>query len=126
MQVFHLSGPVVPQSGSAFTLPMPQRAQDVAASARFFLFEDEALLGPCDSPHETIRSAGSGAFSISGPWIYLSASDNSDPNKNGRRYSLVAEETAIDGPLASIVQRSVGNDDLSALTLVSEIAELNR
>ena len=125
MQLFHLSGPFTSENGSAFTITMPQRAQDVAASARFFLFEDEALLGPPDSSHETVRSVGNGAFSIWGSAIYFSASDNSDPNTNGRRYSLIAEETALDGPLASVIQRSVGNDDLSALTLVNQIAELN-
>jgi hypothetical protein len=55
------------------------------------LFEDGKELGPPDSKHVAIRETGLGAYShwkggTSGPLIYFSTSDNSDPNTNGRTY----------------------------------------
>jgi SAM-dependent methyltransferase len=125
MQLFRLNGPFTPENGFAFNVPMPQGAHDAAASTRFMLFEDDALLGPPDSLHETIRAVGKGAFSVWGASIYLSTSDNSDPNRNGRQYSLIAQDVGIESPLGAIMRQSLAANDLSALKLVTELAQTN-
>ena len=56
------------------------------------LFEDGVALGPAHSLHALIRGQGSGRFSHWGPRqiLLFSASDKSDPNRNGRVYSISA------------------------------------
>lgn len=58
------------------------------------LFENDQLLGPAHSLHETIRSAGRGRFSHWGSNLYFSTSDNSDPRTNGRIYKVVITATS--------------------------------
>lgn len=56
------------------------------------LFEDGEALGPPHAPHRWIRGKGGGFYSHwGGGKIYFSTSDNTDPNKNGRRYHAVLE-----------------------------------
>jgi len=60
---------------------------------KLHVFEDGKELGPGDSLHEDIRKKGMGLYShwSSGPnafKVYFSASDNSDPNTNGRKYEF--------------------------------------
>jgi hypothetical protein len=52
------------------------------------LCEDGKLLGPAHSLHQDIRNLGQGRYSHWGESILFSTSDNSDPNENGRKYSL--------------------------------------
>jgi len=73
------------------------------------LLEDGRPLGPGNSLHDEIRALGAGRFShwigstpatptaVAESTLYFSASDNSDPNKNGRRYSILVDdvETAL-------------------------------
>lgn len=68
------------------------------------LSEDGLSLGPPHSLHSDIRTFGKGRYSH---WtrgestltcIYFSASDNSDPNRNGFQYSAAFDETST--PLA--------------------------
>jgi peptidoglycan/LPS O-acetylase OafA/YrhL len=54
------------------------------------LFEDGHPLGPAHSLHKLIRNSGGGAFSHWNGQIRFSTTDNSDPRKNGRHYSLSA------------------------------------
>lgn len=49
--------------------------------------------------HDTIATKGMGRFSFWDESVYFSASDNSDPTKNGRHYEVVAP-IQIDGKLA--------------------------
>jgi len=77
----------------AVTTPSPP--DSMAGVASFLrLLEDGLPLGPAHSMHQTIRDVGAGAYSH---WagdpegttqvLYYSASDNSDPTANGRRYT---------------------------------------
>lgn len=52
------------------------------------VFEDGRLL-PCPNPPggETAE-LGRGRYQMDGQWVFLAASDNSDPRTNGRRYHL--------------------------------------
>ncbi|MBR1164083.1 methyltransferase domain-containing protein [Bradyrhizobium elkanii] len=55
-------------------------------SSSLALFEDGKLLGPPHSAHDTIQKIGRGAYSHWGGALFLSSSDGSDPNTNGRQY----------------------------------------
>jgi O-methyltransferase len=52
------------------------------------LFEDGRELTLRHSGHQEIADRGEGRFSHWGRSLYFSASDNSDPSKNGRRYTV--------------------------------------
>jgi hypothetical protein len=54
------------------------------------LYEDGVALGPPHSLHALLRGQGQGRFSHWGPRhiLLFSASDNSDPNRNGRVYTI--------------------------------------
>jgi|GEM_PF-3239689 len=51
-------------------------------------FENVKMLGPAHTIHEKIRETGMGAFSHWKKDIYFSSSDNTNPQTNGRRYSI--------------------------------------
>jgi hypothetical protein len=53
------------------------------------LLEDGNPIGPSHASHQVIRDDGRGAFSHWTDAIYFSTSDNSDPTKNGRVYSII-------------------------------------
>ena len=54
------------------------------------LYEDGQLLGPAHSNHTVVSQTGEGRYSHwVGEVIVFSASDNTDPNTNGRRYWAV-------------------------------------
>lgn len=57
------------------------------------LYEDGKELGPAHSLHDDIRNAGGGRFShwgngLGNGYIIFSTSDNTDPRRNGRTYSV--------------------------------------
>ncbi len=54
------------------------------------LMEDQAFLGPAHTMHETVRIYGKGCYSHWSDTLYFSTSDNTDPNTNGRTYSVMA------------------------------------
>jgi MoaA/NifB/PqqE/SkfB family radical SAM enzyme len=81
-----LLGPIevaLHEDGHCWTAPLPQ------AEGQLILTEDGLPLGPGDAVHADIRARGRGRFSVWGDAIYFSASDNSDPTDNGRRYELL-------------------------------------
>ena len=51
------------------------------------LYEDGKELGPGHVVHADIRTAGKGRYSHWNTALYFSASDNSDPRTNGRKYT---------------------------------------
>lgn len=77
------------EQGHAWMMPAPD-----PALWRVDLYEDDRPLAPGGALHDDIRQRGMGAWSH---WnfggvtrVMFSASDNSDPNTNGRRYRLEA------------------------------------
>lgn len=54
----------------------------------FTLYEDGNKLRPNDASRAIIQQTGGGAFFYGGQTLYFSSSDNSDPTKNGRKYTL--------------------------------------
>ena len=85
-----LQSPFPSDSGFSYiaSLPgIPLPGDDVSPSS-VNLFEDGKALGPMNSLHEEIRRKGNGGFSHWAGQLYFSTSNNSDPNVNGRNYSI--------------------------------------
>jgi hypothetical protein len=57
------------------------------------LYENGKRLGPSRSLHVEVRNAGSGAFAMNGNVLRFSASDNSEPTVNQRRYVFRSDLT---------------------------------
>lgn len=72
--------------------------------SQIILLEDGKPLGPARCLHADIRTRGEGRYSH---WtrtaLYMSASDNSDPRTNGRRYEVATTnpESDLAGPIAA-------------------------
>jgi pectate lyase len=78
-------------SGFAYFVTVPaleDRADSGATPTRstFLVCENGYRLGPPHSIHADIATMGKGRFSHWTSGFIFSASDNSDPNTNGRRY----------------------------------------
>jgi len=56
--------------------------------SRLWLLEDGRPLGPAHVNHQDIADLGAGRFSHWEDVLYFSASDNTDPNSNGRIYEV--------------------------------------
>jgi len=56
------------------------------ARSTLAVFEADRRLGPAHTDHATIRRVGKGGYSHWEGWMFLSTSDGTDPNQNGRRY----------------------------------------
>ena len=52
------------------------------------LLENDRPLGPAHCLHQEIRDYGCGRYSHWNGHLWFSTSDNTDPNKNGRRYAM--------------------------------------
>jgi hypothetical protein len=96
-QAFELKGPFQKiGTGSAFAAAAPslENSSDSATEptrSKFLVCENNHVLGPPHTPHQEIINKGKGRFShFSGAGFTFSASDNSDPNTNGRRYWAVS------------------------------------
>jgi peptidoglycan/LPS O-acetylase OafA/YrhL len=85
------------ETGYAFSVVAPTGARwlyvpsDEPGNERqstLHIFEDGNPLGPPHAVHDSIRNVGLGALSHWGDYVYFSASDNSDPRSNGRRYTV--------------------------------------
>jgi len=90
-----LTFPTVFQSGggnaftfSAISVPGGDN-MDFPQRSKMRLLEDGVPIGPAHSLHDDIRQIGLGRYSHWNEVIYFSASDNSDPNNNGRTYQAV-------------------------------------
>ena len=62
--------------------------EHVPGASPLAVLEDGRPLGPSHSLQHEVADTGRGAFSHRGRTLYLSTSDNSDPNTNGRRYTI--------------------------------------
>lgn len=78
---------LAPDVGPADTVQLAMRSQLV-------LCEDARPLGPAHAPHASIRTHGAGGYSHWDGELLFSTSDNSDPNENGRRYSVRARDSS--------------------------------
>ena len=124
MQIVRLKGPFRHDSGHAFTVPMPPSVRKSAGS-HIILLEGDEPIGPGESPHDIIRSDGAGRFSVWPPLLYFSASDNSDPNINGREYRMVRLDAGPHSQLYKEIRRSIAQHDTDVLRMVGENLRLN-
>jgi pectate lyase len=62
------------------------------------LFENGVELKPPHSVHQDIRNSGKGRFSHWGTALYFSASDNTNPAKNGRKYTYTLDGSTGTAP----------------------------
>jgi iduronate 2-sulfatase len=82
------------RSGYGYTANLPELQQisdsmQMHQRSTVVLCEDGLALGPAHSLHVEIQQLGRGRFSHWGTDVVFSASDNSDPNTNGREYVAV-------------------------------------
>jgi len=88
-----LQGPYKKEQGNCWIVGLPQYENSSdnmkeGTRSKLVLYEDGKPLGPAHSLHDDIRTKGGGRYSHWTDTLYFSASDNSDPNKNGRKYSF--------------------------------------
>jgi hypothetical protein len=88
-----LMGPFKNELGYSFTTPLGLRLEgDNLASplhSSIIVCENTTRLGPAHALHDDIRTVGRGNFSHWESRLIFSTSDNSDPNTNGRKYSII-------------------------------------
>ncbi|HTE07007.1 MAG TPA: hypothetical protein VK824_12515, partial [Planctomycetota bacterium] len=88
-----LAGPFAASGGLAFTAPLPDHEAGSDGPETLFrsdlvLHEDDMPLGPAHQRHSLVREFGAGRYSHWGAALWFSSSDGSDPNTNGRRYTV--------------------------------------
>jgi hypothetical protein len=92
-KVTALTRPFQKNPGFAFVkelkLEVPGDGPDHPTRSSVIVCENNDLLGPMHAPHSDIAKEGRGRYSHWGNSLLFSTSDNSDPNTNGRSYSLV-------------------------------------
>lgn len=82
-----------PDGGKAWIAALPSLAQiadcyEHGSRSPLIVFEDDLILGPSHSLHKAIRADGGGRYSHWGDSVLFSTSDGTDPNVNGRRYTV--------------------------------------
>ncbi|MDP1966548.1 MAG: Stf0 family sulfotransferase [Reyranella sp.] len=78
----------LPDSAEAIAFEGLADHEGAPESSPLCLYENDILLGPAHAAHALIRHRGGGAYSHWKSALYFSTSDNSDPNRNGRRYEI--------------------------------------
>jgi len=80
---------LIHEKGNCYVAPLGRKLiSDSNGRSRLTLFEDGQALPYAHSTHDDIREIGEGRYSHWGDAVFFSSSDNSDPSKNGRRYSV--------------------------------------
>lgn len=87
----------------AYVDPADGDGNDAPERSTWTLYEDEMPLGPAHAAHADIRATGGGAFSHWGQQLYFSTSDHSDPNVNGRSYTLRRPQPVRQGVAARLL-----------------------
>jgi pectate lyase len=73
--------------------PGDTNAQPTVSTVR--IFENGKEIGPAHALHSEIRSLGKGRFSYKSLKLRFSSSDNTDPRKNGRKYTYTTGATPV-------------------------------
>lgn len=80
---------LIHENGNCYVAPLERKLiSDSNGRSRLTLYEDGQALPYPHSNHDDIREFGAGRYSHWGDAVFFSSSDNSDPAKNGRRYSV--------------------------------------
>lgn len=84
------------------------------------VYENGNALGPAHSSHQDVRTIGRGKFSHWGNDLYFTASDNTDPRSNGRKYTYTISDAAASTTTSSSTTVSTAKSiNLSRVTLSS-------
>jgi hypothetical protein len=85
-----LTPPFALRRGSAWTAMLPSDCRALSADqrAKMVLREDGRRLGPGNAMEADICGSGAGRFSVWPKAVCFSTSDGSDPNANGRTYTI--------------------------------------
>jgi hypothetical protein len=88
-----LNPPFLHRSGYSWVADLPPHWTDGDDTrnpqrSRLMLFEDRVPVGFAHQTHADIAGHGKGRYSHWKDLLIFSATDNSDPNTNGRRYSI--------------------------------------
>ncbi len=116
---FIAAGEILPVNGHAFSVPLTRAVKITWPAAFFFpldgdsvdsptrsslrIYENGAPLGPAHSIHQDIMMKGGGRFSHWHTDLRFSATDNSDPQINGRNYRIIITPSLLrilSGPIA--------------------------
>lgn len=105
---------IIPEIGFAYAIETPLKGDSMSSQHRsnLKLFENGKELGPSHSLHDYIRGTGLGAYSHWRKHVIFSSSDNSDPRKSGKTYSI-AFSTAI--PTWSLILAAVFSLPLASM-----------
>ncbi|MBL9078268.1 MAG: asparagine synthase (glutamine-hydrolyzing) [Planctomycetes bacterium] len=100
-------GAIEPAGGFAWRIALPKlaRARALDRTARLVVYENDRRLPHDGSSPQAIVHFGRGRHALDGEWLWFSASDNSDPTTNGRRY-LVALQSSTRGGLLHFLGRT--------------------
>lgn len=97
-QRVELKPPFVQDEGHMYGVRLPSSwlsdSSDEQRLSTVKVWEDSMELGPAHSVHTTIRAIGHGAYSHWLGYLYFSSSDNTDPNTNGRTYTVEVPRAA--------------------------------
>lgn len=91
-----IEGPIHHVGGAAYAINLPAEFAEFADDnidhmrSSLMVYEDGKPLGIAHCLHDAISNHGCGRFSHWGGDLVFSASDNTDPNVNGRRYAYCA------------------------------------
>jgi hypothetical protein len=89
--------------GFAYTVPLQIHhggdSLQNSSYSKLRLFENGVELGAAHTLHSTIRSKGGGRYRHWNNGLHFSASDNSDPRSNGRKYEVAIPWTEVSGPV---------------------------
>ena len=94
MERIWLTGPFISAGGAAYIAELPKLnhlagSNDQPFQSPVIFYENEKPIGRAHSKHKEIATLGGGRYSHwVGQGLIFSASDNSDPNQNWKRYSV--------------------------------------
>ena len=88
-----LRGPYRHEQGYSWTLYFPKLTRwadslELPEYSTLMIYENGRAFGLGHSNHDSIRNIRGGRFSHWGDELYFSSSDNSNPNTNGKQYSI--------------------------------------
>lgn len=95
-------------SYKVYDLPVTGDSGTDPTFSKMKVFENGKEIGPAHSNHADVRSLGKGRFSHWLNSLYLSASDNTDPRTNGRKYTY-----SVDGSTSSVIQPPTVTDPVA-------------
>lgn len=97
-QVLRMNGPFWRENGLCWIwrFPASTASGDTpgCSNSETFILENGRMLGPSHALHADIREKGGGLYSHWGSQLYLSTSDSSNPNTNGRTYTAICRGLA--------------------------------